>query len=746
LNYTAVVSPLVPWLSISDGGTTPDTLLIGLNSLALQLIPGDYPATVVVSCTSAVCNGKTQQISIDLTVNAPPPRLKVETSILSYASTPDVPIPPAQTLTIENIGSGVLGITSISCADPWCTVGAAPASVAAGVPALVNIAVNPAAMSPGFYRSTLTVVSSAQTVSIPVTLRIAKGAFHLAPSGAQFRMIAGAAPGNPSGSFRLSVSGVSPIAWTATVLPGASWLQVGSTSGTVTPGTPVAIPFSIDPAAAALLAPQTWYGTIRISGPGVVNSPRDFRVILTVAAPGSPVRPELSPAGLVFISGAGTSPSPQSIQVFAGSKGLVSYSVAAKTYSGGAWLSVSSASGQSSASSPGTTTVNVNAASLAQGVYKGAVTFAFSAAAVRTTDVTLIVRPGSATPSARSDPRATPACTPSSLVATQTGLVDNFAAPASWPVPLEIRLSDDCGTPVTNGQIVATFSNADPPLAMPLADSKTATYSGTWLPRRTAAQVDITTVASAPGLNSTTVEISGNILPNAAPSIFANSVLHVFNPEVGDPLAPGTIVQIYGANLASQPASAATIPLQDSMGNVSVVVGGIEAPLYYVSPGQINAQIPFELDPNGEYDVVISSNGALTTPQAIEMAPATPGLCVYGDGSIIGQHQDGTLITKASPAIPGEYATMYLAGMGPTDLVVASGSASPGIPFAHPTAIPTLTIGGNVVQPAFDGLTPTLVGLYQINFQIPMSAKGSLEMDVTQNGVTANSTVLRVAQ
>ena len=347
---------------------------------------------------------------------------------------------------------------------------------------------------------------------------------------------------------------------------------------------------------------------------------------------------------------------------------------------------------------------------------------------------------------ARPEPHATAGCAPSALVATQIGLVDNFSTPASWPVPLQIRLSDDCGNPVNNGQVVATFSNADPPLAMSLVDSTTATYSGTWLPRRTASQVDVTTLASAFGLASATVDISGNILPNAAPSLSPNSVLHVFNPEVGDPLAPGTIVQIYGSNLASEPASASSIPLEDSMGNVTVVVGGIKAPLYYVSSGQINAQIPFELDPNGEYDVVISANGALTTPQSIEMALATPGLCVYGDGSIIGQHQDGTLITKASPAIPGEVATMYLAGMGPTDVSVASGIASPGVPLAHPTAPPTLTIGGTAVPMTFDGLTPSLVGLYQIDFQIPANAKGNLEMDVTQNGVTANSTILRVTQ
>lgn len=746
LTYTTTENPSVPWLTVAAGGSTPDSMKIGLSNQALALAPGDYTTTVVVQCTSASCDTSTQQIAVDLTVTAPPPRLKVDTNILSFSSTPDVPIPPGQTLTIENAGSGSLGISSITCGATWCAVGAVPASIAAGAPGLITVTVDPTGMSPGYYRATLTVVSAVRTASIPVTLLISRGALSLTPAGVQFRMIAGAAPGNPSGSIGLSAAGVSPVAWTATVVDGATWLQVGSTSGTVVPGTPVEIPFSINTAAAALLAAQSWYGTIRITGANVVNSPRDFRVVLDVVPAGSPVRPEPSPSGLVFVATAGVSTQSQMIQLFAGSKGAVAWSASAATANGGSWLSVSPVSGQSSAAAPGSTTATVNASGLAPGVYRGGVTFAYATAAVRTTNVTLIVPTPAATGAEKPAPRAASACTPSMLAPTQTGLVDNFAEPAAWPTPVSIRLFDDCGNPVTDGQIVLTFSNGDPPLAMPLTDPANAIYSATWVPSRTMARVSVTAFASATGFPTAQTEVSGTVLPNAAPSINAGAVLHVFNPEVGDPLAPGTIVQIYGANLAGQILGASAIPLPLSMANVSVIIGGIEAPLYFVSSGQINAQVPFELDQNGQFDVVISANGALTTPQQIQLVPTTPGLCVYADGSVIAQHQDGTLITAASPAIPGEIATMYLAGMGLTSVSVASGSASPGSPLAQTLTMPTLVLGGNSVTPAFSGLTPTLVGLYQIDFQVPMNTTGTLELDVSQNGFGGNSTVFRVAQ
>jgi uncharacterized protein (TIGR03437 family) len=225
-----------------------------------------------------------------------------------------------------------------------------------------------------------------------------------------------------------------------------------------------------------------------------------------------------------------------------------------------------------------------------------------------------------------------------------------------------------------------------------------------------------------------------------------NGVALPFNPQIGGALAPGTVVSIYGSNLAGLEAQASSVPLPAAMNGVGVRIGGLPAPLFYVSAGQINAQIPFELEASMQYQVVVNANGALTAPRTIQLTPATPGLAAFPDGSVIAQHwADSSLITAASPARPGEYIVLYLVGMGQTDNPVASGAASPANPLARVTSVPVVTLGGNPAPAVFAGLTPGSVGLYQIDLQVPaVPVDGNLILAVSQGGVVSNTTILPV--
>jgi len=208
-------------------------------------------------------------------------------------------------------------------------------------------------------------------------------------------------------------------------------------------------------------------------------------------------------------------------------------------------------------------------------------------------------------------------------------------------------------------------------------------------------------------------------------------------------VAPGTIVQIYGSGLA--PGVLQTgLPLPTNVSGTTVIIGGVEAPLYYVSDGQLNAQLPLELSAARQYQILVSANGALTTPDSLNMEPVTPGVAALVDGTIIAQHVDGSYVTTTAPAHPGEILTIYLAGMGLTDVTVKTGEQSPSDPLAHPTVQPTVTINGEPAQIGFAGLTPQSVGLYQINFTVPADApSGSLKLVVSQAGVESNvSTVV----
>jgi uncharacterized protein (TIGR03437 family) len=559
----------------------------------------------------------------------------------------------------------------------------------------------------------------------------------------------GGALGSASGSFLVSISNASPVNYTAAVLPGASWLQGGG-AGSASGSAPGQVTFSLDQAQIASFSPGAYYGTIQVVASGAVNTPQDFQVVLNISPTSTPVVPDPEPAGLIFLSSTPGPLSPQTIQVLASSKTPLQFQASANTTDATGWLSITPGTGSAVAGTPASISVSVDSTGLKPGVYRGTVSLA-SGPSVRTVNLTLVVENVAvtgATPSSvsRLHPDASgPICAGAQLVATQTGLVSNFSAPASWPTPLAITLVDTCGTLLGNGQIIATFSNGDPPLQLAVVDVAHGLYSGTWTPRKTSAQTTITAHVSAGGYTATTVEIAGQVTPNAAPSLAPNGTLDVFHPQVGAGLGPGNIVQIYGTGLSSEAVSATTLPLPTTVNGTQVLIGGIQSPLFYVSPGQVNAQIPFELLAGQQYQVIVNANGALTTPQPIQLNSGTPAVLQFTSGLIVAQHQDASLVSSASPAVPGEYLTLYMSGLGDTDIPVPSGQASPTSPLANVLDVPTLTLNGTQVPLLFAGLTPGLVGLYQINIQVPVGLPdGTYNIAVSQDGVESNTTLLPV--
>jgi uncharacterized protein (TIGR03437 family) len=744
LHYSVAVTPAAPWLDVSGGGTTPGAIGVSLTTNALSLGASVSTTSIVVTCIApSPCAGNSQNINVSLTVTQAPPQLEVTSSLLAFSAQTSSSQPVSQTLGLENVGGGSITVNSITATDSFVTITGVPAAIAAGPAVPVTVTVNTAGMAAGFYQSAILVNTSAGSVSVPVTLLLAQNTtMTLSPAGTQFQQAAGSSPGNPSGTFLVSVSGSSAVSWSATLLPGASWLTLNTTSGSSTSANPGAVSFSINPGVAATLAAQAYYGAIQVASSNVVDSPLTFLVILNVTPAATPAVPDPAPAGLLFLSSGGGAPASQTVQVFASSATPVTY----QTSSDSPWLLVSPASGSTSTASAGSSSVSVNLSGLASGVYRGNVSYALSSAAVRTVNVTLIVE--SAAASADRSAKAA-ACSPTQLVPTQTGLVNNFAQPLSWPTPLTVLLVDNCGNRIPNGQVVATFNNGDPPLALSTTDTTSGTYSNTWTPRNTFPNLAIVANATAAGFASATVQIAGQVTPNAAPLLTPNGILDAFAiaAEPGVPLAPGTIVQIYGSNLTAQTTAGTTIPLATTLDQTSVIIGGLEAPLYFVSPGQINAQVPFELTAGNPYQVIVSANGALSTPGPIQLTTDAPGIAQYAAGQAIAQHvSDNSLITETSPAMPGEYVVVYVAGMGLTNPGVASGIASPSTNLPALLDAPTLTLAGApVTNILFSGLTPTLVGLYQIDFQVPANApNGDLPLVLTQTSGVSNSTILPV--
>jgi uncharacterized protein (TIGR03437 family) len=205
---------------------------------------------------------------------------------------------------------------------------------------------------------------------------------------------------------------------------------------------------------------------------------------------------------------------------------------------------------------------------------------------------------------------------------------------------------------------------------------------------------------------------------------------------------------VFGKGLASSTGSPGQLPLPTSYQGTSVTIGGIAAPLYYVSDGQVNLQIPAELVSNATYPVIVTNGSAISVPDTITIADVSPAVAAFGDGTIIAQHANYQLVDSAHPATPGEPIILYLVGMGATDPAVGTGQQAPGAePLARVRNPVSVTIDGLAADTTFAGLTPGGIGLYQVVLTVPkgITTSGNKNVVLSQAGVNANIAMLPVA-
>jgi uncharacterized protein (TIGR03437 family) len=215
-----------------------------------------------------------------------------------------------------------------------------------------------------------------------------------------------------------------------------------------------------------------------------------------------------------------------------------------------------------------------------------------------------------------------------------------------------------------------------------------------------------------------TLEVDGSVSAmNVSPSITGVVSAATFTPHQAT--APGSIISIFGSRLADSLVLAQTIPLPTTLGNAVVRIGGVTAPLFFTSDGQINAAVPFGLNTNTTQQMYILRDGTVSNQMSINVADAQPGAFAY-NGSAIVQDFRGTappfLVSPGTPAQAGDILVFYCDGLGLGTQTVMDGAASPSTPTK---ATVTATIGGQTANVLYSGLVQGLVGLYQVNIQMP---------------------------
>ncbi len=298
----------------------------------------------------------------------------------------------------------------------------------------------------------------------------------------------------------------------------------------------------------------------------------------------------------------------------------------------------------------------------------------------------------------------------------------------------------------------------------------TAANNGTWL---SAATVNggITVKADPTGLSpdvyTGTVTIVSNgvngnvaipveltVVAQGAPVAAAGGVVNNGTFASGEPLAQGDIAAVFGNQFtfdASQ--SAASLPLQTTLDNVQVLVNGKAAPVYYVSSGQINFEIPIDAA-TGAGTVQVVRKGQAGNLIYVDINAQVPRFIVYDGNYAIMTTPAGALTgIPSNPVKIGDTIVIYALGLGPTSPLVPSGTASPSSSLAVVPGTTKVCFGVETpffqapcATPLFVGLTPNFVGLYQVNVTIPSGiASGNNTMALfLVNNISSDSVQLAV--
>lgn len=728
-----------PWLDAGPtSGTMPTTLLVTADPS--QLEPGVYSGTIFVNAPDATPSSQTIQVSFTVSA-APQGKIAVSAASLSFSFDQGAS-PGSQQVTLSNQGAGAIRYSaSAAFTNSGNLVAISPAngSITASNPVSVTVTAAPGAIGAGTYSGAVTISSpdTGQQIPIPIAVSVSAPAqkILLSQTGFSFTAVAGggAPPLQTLGVLNTGSGTLNYNVKTITSPGSPSWLKVSANSGTVVrPFLDVSfVDVSVD---AGSLAAGTYYGQVQVSSSGASNSPQTAVVVLTVLPAGSNPGPVVSPNGLVFTGAAGGgNPGSQNVSVTnLTATPLVSGS--SITYVGAkGWINYLPTDFTVQPNVPAKIVVQPDFSSLATGVYRAYLTLGFADGSSSIVNILAVVAP-SGTPQAATAlevrDASTAGCAATKLIPQFTQVGFGSVATVGYPQLVQVTVVDDCGVPQTDGSVVVSFSNGDPPISLVSLQDGTWTYS--WQPGRLASTVTLTAAAQFQSLTGAAAPYTLALQQAAQnPPVLSGAPLGV-GTLAPDKFAPGDLILVRGTNIADGAASSPSAGFQQPLAGASLLVGGKNASLLYVDAGQAIGVVPFGLPVNTQQQVVVQRDNALGTPVPVNIA-ATHPVILTKDGSGQGQaliYKSGTLADAAHPANPGDTLVIYCSGLGPVD---ANGVA---------TNTPTVMLGGvpSVVGYAGTARTgdypsggaPTLLGvvsaalggLYQINVTVPGGLAG----------------------
>jgi len=200
----------------------------------------------------------------------------------------------------------------------------------------------------------------------------------------------------------------------------------------------------------------------------------------------------------------------------------------------------------------------------------------------------------------------------------------------------------------------------------------------------------------------------------------------------GPALAGGSIASVFGSNLAASTETARTLPLPVQLAGTSVSVNGVDAPLFFVSPSQINFQVPTSTASNT--GIVVTNAAGQSDPYQLGLGGtiSAPGIFTVnssgcGQGAVLNVAANGSLSLNSptNSASPGDFISIYGTGNGYVYPAVPDGAAAPSSPLAQSETGSSRLFDFSAAGAGayWEGRAPGLVGVDQFNFTVPVGVR-----------------------
>jgi uncharacterized protein (TIGR03437 family) len=186
--------------------------------------------------------------------------------------------------------------------------------------------------------------------------------------------------------------------------------------------------------------------------------------------------------------------------------------------------------------------------------------------------------------------------------------------------------------------------------------------------------------------------------------------------------------------------------LPQTLGGLTVRVGDRVLPLFFVSPQQINVQVPDDL-PIGSQVLIVSPSGAPQVRATFTVVRNAPGLfpvAANGQAMAMAVHEDGSPVTADAPAKTGELLTVYGTGFGPAERPRPEGFPIPQSPSYAIVDGVTVQAGDLAITAEKAFAVPGRCGIDAVQFRLDASVTGTVTLRITVNGIDSNTLLLSV--